>query len=95
MNDLLGFEFHSYRSFSSDKPAVLYPLSKINLLAGQNNTGKSNILRVVAATYSDQQRVLVDLDRPRPDSMHSFSTSEFRLFDELLGGHNAKKRIGM
>lgn len=92
LNGLKGFQFQGYRSFPSDKPTVLYPLRKINLLAGQNNTGKSNILRVVAATYSDKQREFADLDRPQSSSMDYFSTSEFRLIDELLGGNNAKKK---
>lgn len=84
MNDLLGFKFQGYRSFSSDKPAVLYPLSKINLIAGQNNTGKSNILRVIAATYSSEKRKLGALDRPQKESENRFETSVFRSIDDLL-----------
>jgi hypothetical protein len=36
-----GFSFRGYRSFPSERVAELYPLSKINLIAGQNNAGKS------------------------------------------------------
>ena len=39
-----GLGFSSYRSFT--EPGVpLAPLGKVNLLAGQNNAGKSNVLR--------------------------------------------------
>lgn len=72
MNDLWGFQFQGYRSFSSDKPAVLYPLSKINLIAGQNNVGKSNILRVISAVYSNNAIKFGDLDRPRSDTENTF-----------------------
>lgn len=92
MNELLGFKFQGYRSFPSDKPAVLYPLSKINLLAGQNNTGKSNILRVVAATYSDQRREFAYLDRPQSDVEYDFLTSEFRTIYDLLELPNPKRK---
>lgn len=90
MDDLLGFKFQGYRSFSSDKPAVLYPLSKINLIAGQNNTGKSNILRVVAATYSSKKRTFGALDRPQRESEHRFETLVFRSIDDLLDLPNPK-----
>ena len=48
MTPLKGFAFHGYRSFPTKLPAVLMPLGKMNLIAGQNNTGKSNTLRVIA-----------------------------------------------
>lgn len=47
MEMLTGLAFKGYRSFASDEFAILAPLRKINLIAGQNNVGKSNVLRVV------------------------------------------------
>lgn len=41
---LKGFGFTGYRSFYSGLN-LLSPLNKVNLIAGQNNSGKSNILR--------------------------------------------------
>lgn len=42
-----GFAFGGYRSFANLQ--IVSPLSKINLFVGQNNSGKSNILRFVHA----------------------------------------------
>ncbi len=44
---LLGFGLAGYRSFGPELQ-VIGPLSKINLLAGPNNSGKSNVLTFVA-----------------------------------------------
>ncbi len=46
VDDLSGFGFTGFRSFYGE-PQRLYPLTKVNLIAGQNNSGKSNVLRVV------------------------------------------------
>jgi len=64
-----GIAFAGYRSFSSDSLEVLAPLSKINLIAGQNNVGKSNILRVIAE-MSGAQSGSNAWDRPNGDSVH-------------------------
>ena len=42
-----GFGIQGYKSFGDTQ--YIYPLSKINLFVGQNNSGKSNILRFVLA----------------------------------------------
>lgn len=66
-----GFAFKGYRSFSSSKFAVLAPLQKINLVVGQNNVGKSNILRVVAETFSKRNDDADSTwDRPQHDTEH-------------------------
>ena len=39
-----GFGLYNYRSFGADHQ-TLTPLSKINLLIGPNNSGKSNVIR--------------------------------------------------
>ncbi|MCB2413939.1 AAA family ATPase [Demequina sp. TTPB684] len=69
---LAGFAFAGYRSFHSDETALLAPLSKINLIAGQNNAGKSNVLRVLASTFGDATPTegQAHWDRPRGDSEH-------------------------
>lgn len=71
-----GFIFRGYRSFSSDRPAVLFPLRAVNLIAGQNNTGKSNILRVIADTFTDETRSPSKWDRPLGDAEHAFARQE-------------------
>lgn len=38
----------AYRSFFSEEPQCFGPLGKVTLLAGQNNAGKSNVLRIAA-----------------------------------------------
>jgi predicted ATPase len=43
---LKGFGLTGYRSFGPD-PQYIYPLEKINLFAGRNNVGKSNVLRAI------------------------------------------------
>ncbi|WP_181148004.1 AAA family ATPase [Arthrobacter sp. MYb213] len=84
MQKLSGFSFKGYRSFPTNKPAELIPLGKINLMAGQNNTGKSNILRAIASTYSEESTQPQTWDRPLTDAEHEYATSEFRELTEIL-----------
>lgn len=42
---MLGFGIAGFRSFSRPEPVVIGPLAKVNLFAGRNNAGKSNVLR--------------------------------------------------
>jgi len=44
---LSGFSFSGYRSFGGEDKSVIAPLKKINFLIGANNSGKSNIMRLV------------------------------------------------
>src|ERR1700730_14099954 len=46
-----GFGLVGYRSFCTT-PAYLYPLRRLNLLVGKNNSGKSNILRFLTLHLS-------------------------------------------
>lgn len=64
-----GIAFAGYRSFPSSTLAVLAPLSRINLIAGQNNTGKSNVLRLVANTLNKSTSSEI-WDRPLGDPEH-------------------------
>lgn len=79
-----GFSFRGYRSFPTSQPAVLLPLGNMNLIAGQNNTGKSNILRVIADTYSSDSTAHSLWDRPLGDSEHKFGRSEFHMIVDIL-----------
>jgi predicted ATPase len=84
MTLIRGFSLQGYRSFPSDRPAVLLPLGKINLIAGQNNAGKSNILRVIANTYAESATVASRWDRPLEDSEHYFARREFHTIEDIL-----------
>jgi hypothetical protein len=81
-----GFIFRGYRSFSSDQPAELFPLGKVNLIAGQNNTGKSNILRVIADTFTEERgkRPVSKWDRPLGDAEHAFARLELYDIAKIL-----------
>jgi AAA15 family ATPase/GTPase len=47
---LKGFGFSGYRSFGSDLVKIA-PLKKINMIIGQNNVGKSNIINFLSSQY--------------------------------------------
>ena len=81
---LKGFSFRGYRSFPSNQPAFLFPLRRMNLIAGQNNTGKSNILRVIADTYSDVASPPSAWDRPLGDAEHTFGRLALHDLDEVV-----------
>ena len=73
-----GFGFSGYRSFG-DKLAKIAPLKKINLIVGQNNVGKSNIINYLHLQYPyflsrknrnstrDQENPFTELDRHKSD----------------------------
>ncbi|WP_404444192.1 AAA family ATPase [Microbacterium marinum] len=69
MDPIKGIAFAGYRSFTSGGLGVLHPLSRINLIAGQNNAGKSNVLRVVANTLN-RVSTAETWDRPLGDAEH-------------------------
>lgn len=49
--NLKGFGFSGYRSFG-DELTKIAPLRKVNLIIGQNNIGKSNIIKFLHEQYS-------------------------------------------
>lgn len=65
---LPSFGLSGYRSFGADTLQRVGPLSKIHLLAGPNNSGKSNVLRVahqvLPALRHGHAPELTDMDRP-------------------------------
>jgi predicted ATPase len=54
---ILGFGFGGYRSFGPT-PSLIGPCGKINLIIGQNNSGKSNILRFIHEHYAKLPSIL-------------------------------------
>ncbi|MDR7381108.1 AAA family ATPase [Promicromonospora iranensis] len=63
MELLMGFGIAGYRSFGSEMQYV-GPLDKVNLIVGQNNVGKSNVLRFAQLLCSGKRIELEELDRP-------------------------------
>ncbi|MFV2145613.1 AAA family ATPase [Isoptericola sp. G70] len=63
MELLKGFGVAGYRSFGSEMQYV-GPLNKVNLIVGQNNAGKSNVLRFAQLLCSGKKLELQQLDRP-------------------------------
>lgn len=84
MSLIKGFALSGYRSFPTNLLAELIPLGKMNLIAGQNNAGKSNILRVIAKTYGDGTKKLSPWDRPLGDAEHALTRREFHLVKDIL-----------
>lgn len=61
---LRGFGLSNYRSFGPNQQ-LAGPFGEVNLLAGQNNAGKSNFLRAVDKVLNSSGRIaLGDLDAP-------------------------------
>jgi len=65
---LTGFGFTGYRSWRGLEPARFNPLSKINLIVGQNNAGKSNVLRFLQRFITERFAQRQFLDIPQPDA---------------------------
>jgi hypothetical protein len=58
-----GFGFCGYRSFLNEVE-ILGPLSKVNVVAGRNNSGKSNVLRFAEKLLTGGHFNMEDLDLP-------------------------------
>lgn len=57
MDEIKGIAFAGYRSFGTSELARLAPLERINLIAGQNNAGKSNVLRAIHRLSSAKEGI--------------------------------------
>lgn len=60
---IVGFGFTGFRSFWGQEPQLVGPMSKVHLVAGSNNSGKSNILRFAHTLLSE----------PRLDGLRAWS----------------------
>jgi ABC-type cobalamin/Fe3+-siderophores transport system ATPase subunit len=69
---LTGFGVQSFRSFHGDQLTTLTQLAKINLIAGQNNSGKSNVLRVVQRLQQLYKKAPERYDVPRVEPVPRF-----------------------
>src|SRR4051812_41332988 len=70
---LSGFGFRGFRSFYGPDIQFLDPLEKVTLIAGQNNSGKSNILRVALNLKSMFTKPIDGFDIPRVPSVERFA----------------------
>lgn len=77
-----GIGIRGFRSFHGSAQFIT-PLSKLNLIAGQNNSGKSNVLRLVQQMAGLRTKAPEGLDVPRVTS-----PLPFELFISL-GGRNS------
>jgi hypothetical protein len=96
---LLGFAFTGYRSFYGPLQ-VVGPLDKVNFLAGQNNAGKSNVLRYVGKVLcASSPQQLVELDLPRghqggvPHEYAIAASEETIITPEVLSALNKNSRL--
>lgn len=97
---LPGFGFTGYRSVRGPLQLV-GPLSKVNLVAGQNNAGKSNILRFADQYIGRSASAPSGLDAPRQGNSAKFTFAIARHLDEetireafRARGHGGVQRSG-
>lgn len=84
---LNGFAFSGYRSFGNEL-AKIAPLKKINLIIGQNNSGKSNIINFLYDHYS-----LLIQEATQPTSARRSDNSISKL-DRHLSPTSSPLRVG-
>ena len=86
---LAGLRIEGFRSFPAGTPQTISPLTKVHLLAGPNNSGKSNILRIarraLPALSRTEQLTLEPSDRPygQPDASLRLGIAVRRSRDSL------------
>lgn len=100
-----GFGFSGYRSFG-EKTAYIGPLTKINFVIGQNNSGKSNIINFLNCQYpyfrakvagtSNLEKSFNSLDYHKPNqaAKHriSFPLTELQLDENLTSRFRGKHK---
>lgn len=83
MEMIAGFGLSGYRSFSGKTLQTIAPLGRVNLLAGQNNVGKSNILRYARWIFNACATRNGQIDPPKgtdiPDGTADLNTFEFAI----------------
>lgn len=103
MSLLTGFAFTGYRSVRSNLQIVA-PLDKVNLVAGQNNAGKSNVLRFAHQYLGVPNYAPTGLDAPRQGNAAPFQFAVARRItdediDETVGerarstGYNIRRAM--
>src|SRR4051812_48528549 len=103
MSLLPGFAFTGYRSVRSGLQIVA-PLGKVNLVAGQNNAGKSNVLRFAHQYLGGPNFAPAGLDAPRQGNAAPFEFAVARRItdediEETVGerarstGHNIHRAM--
>ena len=96
-----SFAIRGYKSFGA-RFQRFAPLAKVNVLIGQNNSGKSNVLSFLHTVYSELSRNkevrLDELDKHKPNSIGfawgiaiALSENENGEIEDSLGVH---KRLG-
>ena len=83
---LNGFGFSGYRSFG-DELTKISPLRKVNLIIGQNNVGKSNIVNFLYHQYPFFLSKINGQPRPKEQGV------PFKDIDKSLSSKNAPYRI--
>lgn len=83
-----GFDISHFRSFG-DVPQKLGPFKKVNIIIGQNNSGKSNILRFIRDAYVKivhrGSYIVKDHDQPRnTDSILQFINVTYPVNGDVL-----------
>ena len=100
---LKGFGFSGYRSFGDDLVKIS-PLKKINMIIGQNNVGKSNIINFLSSQYpyfvskakgertygQEQKSTFNDIDRHISDKKTEHRIS-FPIFKDEVDDYIDKK----
>ena len=95
MVSLPGFGVSGYRSFRT--PQLIAPLGKVNLFAGQNNAGKSNILRFVRQFVRERPSKPTFLDMPSGTTQEAIPitlTIPVRLSDETISTFGRRRGGG-
>ena len=69
---LNGIEIHNFRSIGNESVA-LNPLKTCNILVGQNNSGKSNIIKAIQKISENSELTELDLHNRSPKNKFTFT----------------------
>lgn len=82
--DFAGFGIRGFRSFGGDRIERIGPLAKVNLVVGQNNVGKSNVLHFMHSCMplikTNQNRGIADFFPGKLDTPNGWSETDDREF---------------
>lgn len=77
-NNIDGIGLRNYRSIG-DTPVILDGLSNVNYIIGENNSGKSNLLRAFASSRYDKTNKWIEFDSIYDHHQHSEQPPSFIL----------------